>query len=248
VLVSVQSMRGDILAARQVLDLVEGFPRSASAGFRWWLDRAMLAWRAGLGDVESAAQASIELARAHEGEEFHVTTSLHDAVRYGAAERVADAHGAQAARPGATWWDEQCHRHAAAAAGRDADALLEVAADFEQGGLDLDALESYALAADVARDPRIRVPQAAARAVVGITRAGEVCGRVRTPAMVTHPPGITARELTVARMAAVGMSNGEIGAQLGTSVRTVGNQLQRVFDRLGVHSRHALAEVLEPSH
>ena len=246
-LVSVQSMRGEILLARSVLDLVDAFPPSASTGFRWWVDRAEVCWRAGLGDLDAARTMSLRLADEHAGEEFHVTTNLHDVVRFDGARSVVPQLAAQADRPGATWWDRTSHHHAVAAAGRQVDELLVVAAELERGGLDLYALEAYAQASScAAADPRRWSSADAAAAMVGVTRLQQVCGRVRTPATISAPVGITARELTVARMAAAGLSNSEIGAQLGTSVRTVGNQLQRVFDRLGVHSRHALAEVLEP--
>ena len=76
--------------------------------------------------------------------------------------------------------------------------------------------------------------------------AGAVCGRVRTAGHGDPPGGHHRTGTDGGAHGGLGMSNGEIGAQLGTSVRTVGNQLQRVFDRLGVHSRHALAEVLGP--
>jgi DNA-binding CsgD family transcriptional regulator len=247
-LVTVQSMRGEILMARTVLDMVEAFPPSASAGFRWWVERAEVAWRAGLGDLDAARTTSIRLADDYAEEQFHVTTSLHDVVRFGAARSVVPQLAAQAERPGATWWDRVCHEHAVAAAADDVDALLAVAGEFERGGLELNALEAFSQASRLAAaDPQRWSSSAAAAAMFGVTRLQQRCGRVRTPATVAAPAGITPRELTVARMAAAGLSNSEIGTQLGTSVRTVGNQLQRVFDRLGVHSRHALAEVLEPS-
>ncbi len=45
------------------------------------------------------------------------------------------------------------------------------------------------------------------------------------------------RELEVLRLAAAGMSNKEIAAQLALSVRTVQSHLGRIFDKLGVASR-----------
>jgi DNA-binding NarL/FixJ family response regulator len=48
---------------------------------------------------------------------------------------------------------------------------------------------------------------------------------------------LSERELGVLKLAAKGMSNKEIAAQLGLSVRTVQSHLGHIFDKLGVSSR-----------
>lgn len=58
---------------------------------------------------------------------------------------------------------------------------------------------------------------------------------------------LTARELRIAELAARGLSNREIGEQLGLAPRTIGAYLYRVFPRLGVTSRAQLAEALRDS-
>jgi DNA-binding CsgD family transcriptional regulator len=55
---------------------------------------------------------------------------------------------------------------------------------------------------------------------------------------------LTAQELQIARLAATGLSNREIGLQLFLSPRTVGAHLYRVFPKLGVTSRAALRDAL----
>ncbi|MCW8383867.1 helix-turn-helix transcriptional regulator [Streptomyces justiciae] len=55
---------------------------------------------------------------------------------------------------------------------------------------------------------------------------------------------LTARELRIAELAARGLSNREIGEQLGLAPRTIGAYLYRIFPRLGVTSRAQLAETL----
>jgi DNA-binding CsgD family transcriptional regulator len=55
---------------------------------------------------------------------------------------------------------------------------------------------------------------------------------------------LTAQELQIARLAASGLSNREIGAQLFVSPRTVGAHLYRVFPKLGISSRAALRDAL----
>ncbi|MGY2093006.1 AAA family ATPase [Nocardia gipuzkoensis] len=54
---------------------------------------------------------------------------------------------------------------------------------------------------------------------------------------------LTAQELRVARWAARGLSNREIGAQLFVSPRTVGYHLHNVFPKLGVRTRAELAMI-----
>ncbi|GGM94160.1 LuxR family transcriptional regulator [Terrabacter tumescens] len=55
---------------------------------------------------------------------------------------------------------------------------------------------------------------------------------------------LTAQELQIARLAASGLSNREIGLQLMLSPRTVGAHLYRVFPKLGITSRAALRDAL----
>ena len=55
---------------------------------------------------------------------------------------------------------------------------------------------------------------------------------------------LTSQELQIARMAAEGMSNREIGQRLFLSHRTVGSHLYRLFPKLGVTSRAQLSGVI----
>lgn len=61
----------------------------------------------------------------------------------------------------------------------------------------------------------------------------------RGPAGTTraNPAGLTARQLEVLRLLAEGMTNAEIAARLVISVRTAGNHVGAVLDKLGVHTR-----------
>ena len=58
---------------------------------------------------------------------------------------------------------------------------------------------------------------------------------------------LTAQETQIARLAAEGLSNREIGQQLYLSPRTVGSHLYRIFPKLGITSRTQLAARLTPA-
>ncbi|WP_054816163.1 helix-turn-helix transcriptional regulator [Nocardia arizonensis] len=69
----------------------------------------------------------------------------------------------------------------------------------------------------------------------GPTRRGAIDGRGAE---------LTPQELQIARLAASGLSNRQIGDQLFLSPRTVGTHLYRVFPKLGISSRAALRDAL----
>ncbi|WP_344346504.1 helix-turn-helix transcriptional regulator [Streptomyces nogalater] len=58
---------------------------------------------------------------------------------------------------------------------------------------------------------------------------------------------LTAQELRIAQLAADGLTNKEIGIRLSLSPRTVGGHLAKIFPKLGIASRAALARALERS-
>lgn len=57
-------------------------------------------------------------------------------------------------------------------------------------------------------------------------------------------PSLTPQEWTIAELAAGGLSNKEIGAQLYLSPRTVGGHLYRIYPKLGITTRAALRDAI----
>lgn len=131
-------------------------------------------------------------------------------------------------------------RHAELVAAADPLALLELVADLEDAGALLLAAEA---AADAARLATRRDQRSLARTAVGHrARLSALCDEPRTPGLADHRPvHLTAREQDVVLLAVEGRTSREIADELAVSVRTVENQLQRVFVKLGVHRRSELA-------
>ena len=84
-------------------------------------------------------------------------------------------------------------------------------------------------------------PWFARRAEAELRAMGESSAPASTPAGVTD---LTAQELTVARLAAGGRTNAEIGATMFLSPNTVDYHLRKVFQKLGISSRRQLHDRL----
>ena len=69
-------------------------------------------------------------------------------------------------------------------------------------------------------------------------------GERLSESLQTASDPLSAQERQIARLAAQGLSNREIGARLFLSPRTVGSHLYRIFPKLGVSSRAQLAQRL----
>ncbi|MEO5877576.1 MAG: LuxR C-terminal-related transcriptional regulator, partial [Streptosporangiaceae bacterium] len=78
----------------------------------------------------------------------------------------------------------------------------------------------------------------ARQARVGLRAAGE---RVSATSAAPAESQMTAQEMQIARLAAEGLSNREIGQRLYLSPRTVGSHLYRIFPKLGIRSRSQLS-------
>lgn len=135
--------------------------------------------------------------------------------------------------------------HTRALAAHDAAGLEEASRRFHALGADL-------LAAEAAADAAVARRQAGeARAATGGERRAhtlaEGCESPVTPALrgIRARAALTPGEREAALLAVRGLSNREIAERLYVSVRTVGNRLQRVYEKLGINRRSDLAEALD---
>jgi DNA-binding CsgD family transcriptional regulator len=102
-----------------------------------------------------------------------------------------------------------------------------------------------------------REPLRAARATFGALRAATWASRADQELRAAGEPGrrpetslregLSAQETQIAKLAAEGLSNREIGQRLFLSHRTVGSHLYRIFPKLGITSRNQLAGALAPA-
>jgi DNA-binding CsgD family transcriptional regulator len=135
--------------------------------------------------------------------------------------------------------------HAAALAAEDGTRLVAVADEFESLGSLLVAAEAAAAGADLWR--RRREQRRAAALDLRSRELAARCEGATTPALIrpTSLVPLTEREREIALLAADGQPSRVIAERLYLSVRTVDNHLGRVYDKLGVSSRAALAVALK---
>ena len=217
---AVHLLDAEILRARAWLAIAR---RSHAEGRRLLLEAAD--WTA------SRGQHGLELAM------------LHDLVRMGdraaasrASELAPELQGPLAAARGL---------HARAVSQQDAALLDEAGEHFAAIGCNLYAAEASAQAAAIHRRGGRSAAGAASEA-----RADELAGRcdgAATPALSSNDEAqrLTPRELELATMAAAGRTSASIAAELGISIRTVNNLLQRAYVKLGVSGRRELAGRLD---
>lgn len=214
---------GDLLGpevpiARAWADVADGRPEAARADLT---EAADLARTGGSVVLEAAA--------------------LHDLARLGQAGAVAERLAELAGTIEGPLAPLQA-RHAEALTAGDATELMTVAEAFAALGADLLAAEAFNSAAVLFHRAGSSGPGRLATDQATALAAG--CQGALTPGLTPVEPRLqlTEREQEVARLAVAGLSNAEIAARLGNSVRTVENQLQRCYEKLGITSRAELGE------
>jgi DNA-binding CsgD family transcriptional regulator len=238
------AQRGDAVDAAARLDELASIDPGPVRAMQADLDRAV-AWNLRVaGDVRGATAAlEAAIADADARGAYGMSLSLlHDLARCGdlsALRLVGDEHrrvqGALAASRLA---------FLEAIAVDDGSGLDRVADDMARHGAVLFAAEAAAAAAAAhGRSGSMRRASASrARSAELRSRSDGAVTPLLAPTAVAV--GLTAREREIAELAAAGWSSRDIAAELGRSVRTVENHLQRVYDKLGVARRADLAGAL----
>lgn len=214
---------------------------------RWWVNHQRArAWTAvARHDVREALSLLREIARTGEGtgEPVPEAEALHDMARLGEAASVRRRLSELAGQIEGELAPARA-AHAAALAANDSRALRTVADAFESMGAVLLAAEAAAAAAAV----RLRAGDS--REMLADERRAlalrDLCEGAMTPALTLTRSGaiLTNREREIAVLAADGHSNRAIAERLALSVRTVENQLQRVYEKLDIKGRTDLAHAL----
>ncbi|GLY14957.1 LuxR family transcriptional regulator [Kineosporia sp. NBRC 101677] len=267
-LAALAAPRGQERAAAEHIDHIlrvslERGVRALSAAAYWHRGRAALfAGRAqdALVDLECLAKPGHEAAHPSTAVTASVDT-IEAAVQTGST-HIAEANlvllAEWAQRSGATWARAGHHRSRAIMdGGPQAEELFRAALEEGLGGSPFEYGRTRLLYGEWLRRARRR---ADARLELGgaaeiFERLGAQPLRVRAlreldladgPAARRAPDsaaGLTAQELRVARLAADGLTNREIAAQLPISPRTVGHHLASVYPKLGITSRGELARI-----
>lgn len=207
-----------------------------------WIDRGRVWARAARGEIAEAVALAAETGLAALQHQ-HISwgaPALHDAVRLGAAQLVAEDLAAVRSDRGAHLIDTMAD-HAAAAAAADGPALMGVASSFAGMGACLLAAEAAAQAATA-----LTGGQAGVAAFLSMAWERR-CEDPDTVALSKRPDIVSPREMEVALDASAGSSSREISERRFISARTVDNHLASVYRKLEVGGREELAAVLEPA-
>ncbi|MEU0875435.1 helix-turn-helix transcriptional regulator [Nocardia brasiliensis] len=253
--------------AQDCRDLVERarseeFGGSAAAGTQWtyW---ALGLLELGLGQVDSALSRLEPLTRDPGRHQVNGLRAIPDliesAVRLGTPERAGDALArleTWAARAQQDWVEALAHRCRALV--DDAHAEQHYRAALELGGRPFEQARTQLLYGEWLRRQRrkadARLQLQPALETFERLAAGPWAERARTElgalgvGTAAKPAGgvlgrLTPQELQIVRLAAQGMSNRDIAAQLFLSPRTVGHHLYKAYPKLGVLSRGELARL-----
>ncbi|WP_158590123.1 helix-turn-helix transcriptional regulator [Amnibacterium setariae] len=195
------------------------------------------------GERDAAAALALETgdAAAARGERAAAADGWTAALRYGseeAARRLQDLTDLPAGSVRALVVE-----HAAALLAHDPSRLTAVAEAYWAADARLLAVEAAAEAARtaIAADDTVEATAATER----VLRWSVATPGLADPLAGALPlAGLTTREQEIVRLAATGLQDREIAAELGISVRTAQTHLGRAFNKLGVHRRQQLARLL----
>jgi ATP/maltotriose-dependent transcriptional regulator MalT len=205
------------------------------------------AWvRAAQGERSNGRRIALDAAQRADGLGQAVGASLayYDAARLGATAEAAAPLRALVDRVDGPLVGAMAD-HVGGVLARDAEQIASAAATFEAAGALLHAAEAHADHATILDGP------ARTAALATAATLARSCEGARTPSLLVLEAGdplaaLSDREREVAVLAASGLSSRDIAARLFVSTRTVDNHLQRVYVKLGVSGRRALAPLMAP--
>jgi DNA-binding NarL/FixJ family response regulator len=197
------------------------------------------------GDLRAAREALTDAADTFDalGDLQYAAAAWHGIARLGYAEPAAERLcGLTASMDGP--FPAARLAHARALSTRDAEALTVAGHEFAALGANLYAAEAHAEAAVLQR--RAGESREAAASARRADLLASRCEDARTPALLGLDvrARLTRAEIETAHLAAAGHSNREIAKLLTVSLRTVENRLYKIYEKLGVTSRDALADAI----
>lgn len=236
-----QTLRGQVPEAEDLLAELESLPaeRRFIAESRRLRTRGFLIARRDMGTAISLLQEAVEVAT-FSGHTFTEAMHHHEFTRLGRPDLAIDglerlSSGFPPESRPQLWLG-----HTQALLANDALRLEECSALVEQRGSIVVAAEIAAQARDAFEaDGRTA---SAMRAGEATRRLKDLSGAVASPALLVSPKYLTTRETEVARLVASGLSNREVAEQLGSSKRTIDNQMSSVYSKLGINGRSGLTE------
>ena len=245
-LAAAAALEGDAAGARSNLEDAVARNSDANRIFEPWiaLDHAWVLVAEGrIGAAVEQALTAADRARETGQRAFEVVAAF-DVARLGRPElvneRLADL-AATVEGPLAAL----CARASPALGDHDVGQLVAAAGEAERLGGCLVAAELATAAA--AYGSAARGPSAAVHVAERARRLRERCAGATTPLLATVAAhfALTRREREIAQLAAAGRTSPEIARTLRISARTVDNHLGRVYTKLGVNGRSALASVFD---
>jgi ATP/maltotriose-dependent transcriptional regulator MalT len=234
---------GDATAARTTLSRAAAERR---ATLRLWEPDFLLAeaWvLASAGELTRAVARAEQAAStaAATGQSMIEAVALHTCVRFGRGEQAVADRLHELAQEVDSSLVAASSDHASALVARNGAGLDRAASSFAATGARLAAAEAASHAAGAHRIAGRRASELASSArAAELTR---ICEGARPPALehIADEVRLTPREREVGGLAARGNSNRDIAKRLVVSVRTVENHLDRMYAKLGLHSRKDLA-------
>ncbi len=234
------ALAGDVSGSNAAAEEANQTARPTNPIYQGDAERARAWALVGAGLVSAAIAALVEVAdRNRASAPACELYALHDVVRLGAADAVADRLIAVAGTIDGRA-AQAFSAHARAARDHDGPGLDAASGQFEAFGAQLLAAEAAAEAAVAHRRPGHKgtASLSAARA----RSLAALCEGASTPSLLLlgDDDRLTRREREIANLAAQGMSSPEIARHLVVSVRTVDNHLQRAYTKLGISKRSEL--------